>query len=529
MDNIPNTFKDNIKKIYDKSGYLDKYGGSVISCILLLLAFSLVFTYLYILNQIKPIKSDWVNQRCHPSVVPFAGFINAPPGKSKIQFAADNFASCSTDVLGTIIGYFLKPIYFTTSIITKLFGELASSINAVRGIIAHLRNQIDDIVKHILLRLLSTTIPIQKMIAKLSAVLGKIQGIMMTTLLTAMGSYMALRSFIGAFLELVIVALVIASAAIASLWILPFTWPAAAAGTAFFLIISIPVAIIAGWMTHILNISSQSVPGKPGHPSCFDENTLIKTLQGNKKISEIKIGDKINNNTVVTGTFKLSYTGQDVYKLNDVIVTGSHKIFYNNKLIYVKHHPNVQKISYNKEFVYCINTSNKRIKINNLIFADWDEITDEDIAFLKNINLLPKNKTINDIHKYLDGGFEENTLIELEDGRSKKIKNIDVNEQLKFGERVLGIVKIDAENLLHVKKYYHKKQEFIGGVNLQLYNTLGETSTLYMQGEPIIKPKYLYNLITDAGIFSVNGIKFYDYNGCNEQILDAPKNLLKIF
>ena len=33
--------------------------------------------------------------------------------------------------------------------------------------------------------------------------------------------------------------------------------------------------------------------------------------------------------------------------------------------------------------------------------------------------------TINEIHKYLDGGFHENTMIELEDGRSKKIKNID--------------------------------------------------------------------------------------------------------
>ena len=39
MDTIPNSFKDNIDKIYTKLGYLDKYGGSVIACVLLILAF----------------------------------------------------------------------------------------------------------------------------------------------------------------------------------------------------------------------------------------------------------------------------------------------------------------------------------------------------------------------------------------------------------------------------------------------------------------------------------------------------------
>ena len=49
-----------------------------------------------------------------------------------------------------------------------------------------------------------------------------------------------------------------------------------------------------------------------------------------------------------------------------------HKIFHNNELIYVREHPAAKKIYYNEEFVYCINTSNKRINLNELEFADWD-------------------------------------------------------------------------------------------------------------------------------------------------------------
>jgi len=527
MNNIPKSFTDNIKKIYEKAGYLDKYGGSVIACVLLLLAFFCVFSYLYVMNHIKPIKSNWVNERCKPQVLPFAGLINTPPGESKIKFTADNFAACTTTILASVVSFFLKPVYFVTSIVVNLFGELGKAVNAVRGIMAYIRTQIDAISKQILLRIFGTLVPIQKALIKMKDLFGKIQGVMVSTLFTAMGSYMALKSFIGAFMELLIIILVTAAAAIVALWILPFTWPAAAAGTVFFLLISIPLGIIVGWMVHILNLTtSNSVPGKPG---CFDSDTIFDMLHEKKKISEIEVGEKLQNGSVVTGIFKLSYTGEDVYLLNNIVVTGSHKIFHNNELIYVKEHPGAKKIFYNDEFVYCINTSNKRINLAGLEFADWDEIEDEDMIILKKLRLIPKKATINEIHKYLDGGFHENTMIELEDGRSKKIKNIEVNEQLKFGQRVLGIVKIDARKLLHVKRYSYNKQEFVGGVNLQLFNALGKTCTFDMIGEPVKKPRYLYHLITDTGIFCVNGIEFYDYSGGIEQILDVPQNLLKIF
>jgi hypothetical protein len=527
MDTIPSPFQDNIKKIYAKSGYLDKYGGSVVACFLLLLAFFVIFSYFYVMNHIKPIKSDWVNQRCQPSVLPFAGLINAKPGESKIKFTADNFAKCTTDILSQVVAYFLKPLYYVTGLVVNLFGELGEAVNSIREIMAYIRNQINLIAKHIMLRIFGTMVPIQKVVIKMKSVMAKLQGVMVTTLLTAIGSYLALKSFIGAFLQLVITALVIAAAAVIALWILPFTWPAAAAGTAFFVAISIPIAIIAGWMVHILNLSSNNVPSKP---NCFDKNTPIETFREIKPISKIVVGDKLKDNSIVTAIFKLSYTGDDVYNIRDVIVTGTHKVYHNNELIFVADHPEAKKIDkYNEELVYCINTSNKNIIIKNLIFADWDEIEEEDMVTLKKLRLIPRKGCLSDIHKFLDGGFHENTSIELEDGRSKNIKNIEVNEQLKFGERVLGIVKIDAQNLAHVKKYTYKNHEFIGGVNLRIHNVLGKTNTLTMLGEPVKKTKYLYHLITSSGKFFVNSIEFYDYSGGIEQILDCPQDLFSIF
>ena len=97
---------------------------------------------------------------------------------------------------------------------------------------------------------------------------------------TVFGTFLTMKSFLGAFIHLVIVMLIILGAAIAIAWILPFTWPAAAAATAFFLAISVPLALVVSYLQYTINLTEQ-VPGKP---SCFDKDTIIKTQTGNKNL-----------------------------------------------------------------------------------------------------------------------------------------------------------------------------------------------------------------------------------------------------
>ena len=95
MSNIPKTFADTLKKIYNKSNYLDKYGGSVIITVLVLFIFWLIVSYYLVMAKVKPIKADWINKRCNPQVLPFAGIINAPAGQSKMSYTASNFTIVS--------------------------------------------------------------------------------------------------------------------------------------------------------------------------------------------------------------------------------------------------------------------------------------------------------------------------------------------------------------------------------------------------------------------------------------------------
>jgi len=133
----------------------------------------------------------------------------------------------------------------------------------------------------------------------------------------------------------------------------------------------------------------------------------------------------------------------------------------------------------------------------------------------------------------LDAGLHEFTLIELEDGQSVNIKNICVNDILRFGEKVVGIVKIDATDIIGVYEYILEDGSKIkGSGNIQVKDpSLGNFNTFDLEGKEISNTKYLYHLLTDRGDFVVNGIRLGDYNSGIEKYIssDGARNISEIF
>jgi len=531
MNNIPETFSNYFYKAYKKDGYLDKYGGSVVATALTLLFFFLIFSYYYIQDKIEPIRRNWSNERCKPSVMPFAGWINKPEGKTATEFTSENFMQCTTQILTGIVSYFMQPFYYISDLMAKLMGVLQQIINTVRYVMFKLKNAMNTIMSYIVGRLVNVMIPLRLIVGKMRDTLNKTIGIATAALFTVYGAYVALKAFMGAFLLILIIALVIAFAVIVILWILPWTWPIAAVSTVFYLIISIPLVIIALWMQHILDIaSSRSVPGKPG--GCFDKNTIIETEKGPVQIQNLKSGMILKNGDRITAVFQLALNNEDVYNLDDIIVTGCHKVFHDNLgWIDVRKHPTSQSIKdYREPIIYNFSTESKRFNIKNYKFLDWDDLEPFDIIKLKNLNYINNNSSLSDIHKYLESGIDGNTLIDLENGQSIKLKNIKLNDQLYSGERVLGIVEIDTKNISAVKKYTFKQLSIIGSPNIHFKDSdLGIFNTLHKDGEIIEKPNKLYHLITNTGKFNINGRTIKDYNAAMEDILDIRDKLFALF
>jgi hypothetical protein len=425
-----------IQKKYEKLTYFDQYGGSLLLFIFLTCVVIVITSYCMVMSNVQPIIDDWPNQRCNPNYLPFAGLITHPDDISASDYTSENFTYCVQNITSSISGFAVEPINFTVNILNKMVDFIKNSLQKVRDMFAKVRTMFQNISEELMGRIMNIMIPLQQIIIGLRDFINKTQGTMTAGLFTLLGSYDTLGSLLGAIAQFVITILIALAVMIAAFWLTPFTIGAAIANTVIFIAISIPMAIIIAFMVDVLRVrTSLSIP----KIKCFDKNTLIDMNDGTKKkISNIKNGDKLFGDNEVTSCIKVTTEGSQMYKLNDIIVSDSHIIKYNDDWIPVSKHPNaVKHTSYSEHYLYCLNTTNKVIVINNYIFSDWDEINEDNISIILRENNIIHTK---DIHTYLDGGFIASTKIKLQNEEYKKIKDIRINDVLENGEIVYGLV-----------------------------------------------------------------------------------------
>jgi len=530
MSNIPETFIGKMKIIYKKNGYLDKYGGSVMITGLLLFIAWLILSYHIVIRKIGPIKADWVNQRCNPSVMPFAGIINGPPGKSKVAYTGHNFTNCVSNILKQILGDVMKPVYAVEHLITDAITELHNVIQDIRRVFQSIRTAAQNMIERILNRILNSITPVVLVTQKMKDLMLKSGGVLTETLMMVLGLWYTMKSAIGAFIELCIIGIITLVGIIALMWLDPFTWWMAIAATIIFVFLAVMVAIIVYWMNYILGLTQpNSVPPS----SCFDENTPIMTNKGIKSIKTIVPGEILADGSKITAVFKMTSEGEDIYEYEKVIVSGSHKIMTpSGKCVSVSSHPRSRLMSgYNKPYLYCLSTTTKTITVNGVVFSDWDEVDNHDWQHIQNraaayLSSLPERR---EIHTSLESGFVGETEVLLRDGSRKFIKEIVVGDYLTNGEKVLGIVRILADDVV-VKKYNIKGNWFTCSTNVPFVNdNLGNMTTKKMKGVRVFVEGELYHIITDTKFLTIDNVQFHDYNAVIEKIMEGPKLLFPSF
>ena len=527
-----------LDKYATKNTYMSKYSGSVAITILTLLTFVVAFGYNHYQAQLKFLKKNWNTVKCNPLIIPFAGLINAPEGKSAMNYTEENLNECMYDVLEDIVEVEKAAQSAAQTIANETVSGLDEALNSVRSLVSEIRSSISGLFSGIFSKIHNTMIPIQNIMIKSQNNINNSQAVLSTAMYTGVGSILSLRSFLAAFSTIIIIFILLLSVGVfpveiatgSGLSMIPFVgWALAipffaAAAVTIGLVIAI-VAIFVPFNTTLQQILTNTQKIKSAS-YCFDEDTEILLRSGEKKkIKDLNIGEELAIDGKITGLIKLSSKDQTMYKLRNTIISGSHSYLdENGEINYIRNHPESIMIdTYYKPFIYCINTESKYIHIDNITFFDWDEITDEEVKRLK-INLddkIPKQFSKHNIHSYLDSGFMEDTKVELEDGRLVNIKDIEINDILKFGENILGVVKIDAKNINNIQEFKINDNYIRGSNNLVFKDeTLGRyNSTINMTGTKKIKPKYLYHLITDTKTFKINDITFFDYSFSLEHCL----------
>jgi hypothetical protein len=262
--------------------------------------------------------------------------------------------------------------------------------------------------------------------------------------------------------------------------------PAALFGTAY--------ALIAIPLVYFIYLMTTGLPQFSGG-LCFDKNSIFKLSDGKEiSIFNLKVGDILEDGTIINCHFTLDASNVTMYKLNDTIVSGTHPVLYNNQWISISKHPEVEKVlNYPEKYIYCLNTSNKKITINNITFSDWDDVLSENKhqKLLNNVNNNTNN--LNDIHKYYDKGFHKSTLVKMFNGSNKPISEIKVGEILDKCIKVCGIVQIKSDDLINGYLLNNEHDKDLGNI---------------------------YNLLTNTGYYYINNLKYNDYNFCIDRYLN---------
>jgi len=310
------------------------------------------------------------------------------------------------------------------------------------------------------------------------------------------------------------------------LWATPITWGAAASTSAVFTAIAIPLAIIAAILAKVMNVQTSKIPKL----KCFDGDTLFPLTNGtHKPIRDLELGDVLLDSGQVVSKMRLSMTGVQMYCFRGIQISGTHMVHYKDKWIRVASHPDAVPIEeYDKPYIYCINTSTKRIYLEGELFTDWDEVYESTLqrtlqrpAGNKNHGFSPilKIEKEENIHKYLDAGFSKDVRIQMEDGSNKPIGNVQVGDILYGGDEVYGVVEVDARNMEGITQFcLGGLHDFYGSDSLIFVNPASIPEKKEIKDPSLFEPT-LYHLLTTSGKCCVNGHWLFDYNSAIDAYL----------
>ena len=287
-----------------------------------------MFIFLYIFNLVvvgmQRIKENWPVYRCQPLVMPFASFFGHDTSK--------NYAYCIQTMQKGFMDDLLKPLNFNVNLLGDITGGLTVDFNHFREFTKYFRFSMMEAFSNIFATLFNMMVEIQRAVISIKDMVGKVVGIMTTTLYVLDGSVMTMES---------------------------------------------------AW---------SGPPGMLVRALCFHPETQLDLKNGNKvSMKDVELNSILENETRVLSVMKISNLDENgniiekMYKVkrnikdnsddDSILVSGSHLVYNpdNKQFVQVKDLPSSEISQVDCETLSCLITSNHTIPIGSWIFHDWED------------------------------------------------------------------------------------------------------------------------------------------------------------
>ena len=381
--------------LYKKAGYLNLYGVDLIITLVICVFFSLIMMYYSVINNLQPIKADWDNNKCKPSIIPFAGIINRPDNETAFEFTQKNFIYCGQTMLKKIVDGAFLPIYLLFEGVSYFLKACVLQLSIIYSQISNAQGRAGGIFAIIRRAVKIMLIPLQQLIINVKDIFNKLQAIFVVMLYGLMGPLFTLLGALDLLQDVIVMAIIAliatsvalfaaAAAFYASFFLSPLGIPLTVLGGAA-VVASIALGIICG----LLLICVSEV--KDAADQCFDPDTKVKTHSGELvAMKDLELNTILKNGTRVTSVMKLNNTDENgniinkMYEINNgesnscIYVTGNHLVYdpMIKEFVAVNNLRGANPSHISKKecpVLACLITTNHTIPIGEWIFHDWED------------------------------------------------------------------------------------------------------------------------------------------------------------
>lgn len=276
------------------------------------LGFLAQITVMMYFKSVLEIRENWPLYRCNPPYWIFSENIS------------EDFTYCVQNTQMNMMGYLLQPLNYMITSLTSVGGKFNDAINNIRVMFSSIRNFVSEIIQNVFGVFLNLIIEFQKIIISIKDMVGKMIGIVVTIMYVLDGSIKTMNS---------------------------------------------------AWS------------GPPGQlvkalGSCFHHDTEITLANGKHyKMENAPLGAELKGGGKIFAVLKVDNPKKEpLYKIKgkqqDIYVTGEHYVFdkTNKKWIQVKDYKNAEiQEDFIPEYFSCLITTNRRIKIGDELFWDWED------------------------------------------------------------------------------------------------------------------------------------------------------------
>ena len=485
--------------------FYDKYGGSLFFSIIILLLFIAIICYTAYSLFLEHVRENWNNLQCTPPYMLLADKVIQDPSRTPQQIRQDNFNICLNEIEKTSFKAVEPEVQRINETLKKETENVKLSIEQTDKDIEKVKeiqkshfDSIQGTFKYI--GFVSQTI-----VSQMKDFLARFAAMSISGVYAMEKSFDAFVSALQRMRKIAIS--MIAFMALFIVFLLPSIFASPVLTTLLIITTAMTgILPIVGLLGHAISYSARITNPDFVPAACFHENTPISINDTLIPISSILPGNIIGDNIKVTSTIKiLCPKNQKIIQYKGIIMTNEHRIHKGNLCIETECISGAETIDIDCDYLYCLNTDTKHIPIFDEEFTDWDDLDKREIQLLQNLCNL---NHVHEFHERFTTGFHPDTKIEMDDNKTKCIKDIECGEYTANGEQIVGIVKSYGGNI----PLFSCDEIIMTDHMIVKENTI--------QLKPVLEYcSILYHVITDTRYIHIGNYSFRDYDGPIENIL----------